>query len=172
VAIDTGFGGKAGTEVGVIERPICTNVQISSKSVSMIYDPDNIFAKILRSEIPCHKIYEDEHTLAFMDVMPQVEGHCLVIPKTASRGLLDADPDVLRHLMTTVQKVAAASVNATDADGFQIRQYNESAGGQTVFHLHVHILPMRKGVGIAQHSGKLADHTKLAALAETIRARL
>jgi histidine triad (HIT) family protein len=138
----------------------------------MTYDPQNIFAKILRGEIPAHKIYEDDHTFAFMDVMPQVEGHCLVIPKTPSRGLLDTDPDVLAHVMATVQKLAAAAVKATKADGFQIRQYNESAGGQTVFHLHVHILPMKEGVGIKPHTGKMADHGELAVLASAIKAEL
>jgi histidine triad (HIT) family protein len=138
----------------------------------MTYDPNNIFAKILRGEIPCHKIYEDEHALAFMDVMPQVEGHCLVVPKQPSRGLLDADPTALAHIMTTVQKVAAAAVKATSADGFQIRQYNEAAGGQTVFHLHFHILPMKEGVGLKPHTGKMADHGELALGAEKIRAQL
>jgi histidine triad (HIT) family protein len=139
---------------------------------SMTYDPNNIFAKILRGEIPAHKVYEDDHTLAFMDVMPQVEGHCLVVPKAASRGLLDADPVVLSHVMATVQKVAAAVVKATGADGFQVRQYNEAAGGQTVFHLHFHILPMKEGVGVKTHSGKMADHGELAMGAEKIRAQL
>jgi histidine triad (HIT) family protein len=135
----------------------------------MTYDTQNIFAKILRGEIPAHKIYEDDHTLAFMDVMPQVEGHCLVIPKVPSRGLLDSDPAVLAHVMATVQKVAAAAVKATNADGFQIRQYNESAGGQTVFHLHVHILPMKEGVQLKPHTGKMADQEVAAKLAEKIR---
>jgi histidine triad (HIT) family protein len=138
----------------------------------MTYDPNNIFAKILRGEIPCHKIYEDDHTLAFMDVMPQVDGHCLVVPKAASRGLLDADAAVLGHVMATVQKVAAAAVKATGADGFQIRQYNEAAGGQTVFHLHFHVLPMIQGMEMQPHSGKMADHGKLAMSAEQIRAHL
>ncbi len=138
----------------------------------MTYDPNNIFAKILRGEIPCHKIYEDEHTLAFMDVMPQVEGHCLVVPKAPSRGLLDADPNVLAHVMATVQKVAAAAVKATGADGFQIRQYNEAAGGQTVFHLHFHILPMKEGVGLKPHSGKMADHSELAVMVAKFAAQL
>jgi histidine triad (HIT) family protein len=134
----------------------------------MTYDPNNIFAKILRGEIPALKIYEDDHTLAFMDVMPQVDGHCLVVPKAASRGLLDTDPVVLGHVMATVQKVAAAAVKAIGADGFQIRQYNEVAGGQTVFHLHFHILPMKEGVGLKPHTGKMADHGALAAMAQTI----
>ncbi len=138
----------------------------------MTYDPNNIFAKILRGEIPSHKIYEDEHTLAFMDVMPQVDGHCLVIPKLGSRGLLDADAAVLGHLMAATQQVARAVVKAMDADGFQIRQYNESAGGQTVFHLHFHILPMKEGVALKPHSGKMADHAVLAKQAALIRAQI
>ncbi len=138
----------------------------------MQYDPNNIFAKILRGEIPCHKIYEDEHTLAFMDVMPQVDGHCLVIPKLPSRGLLDADPAVLVHLMSTVQKIACAAMKAFNADGIQIRQYNEEAGGQTVFHLHVHILPVKMGTSMKQHTGTMADHAKLAKRAQMITASM
>ena len=138
----------------------------------MTYDPNNIFAKILRGEIPSHKIYEDEHTLALLDVMPQVDGHCLVIPKMPSRGLLDADPLVLARVMPVVQKVAKAAVAVTGADGFQIRQYNEPAGGQTVFHLHFHILPMMEGVPLKPHSGKMADHSVLAEQAKSIRAKL
>jgi histidine triad (HIT) family protein len=138
----------------------------------MTYDPANIFAKILRGEIPCHKIYEDDHTLAFMDAMPQVEGHCLVVPKAPSRGLLDADSTSLAHVMATVQKVARAAIAATGADGFQIRQYNEAAGGQTVFHLHVHILPMKVGAVLKPHTGQMADHGILAGLAVAIQAAL
>ncbi len=138
----------------------------------MAYDPNNIFAKILRGEIPAHKIYEDEHTLAFMDVMPQCDGHCLVIPKAASRGLLDADPTALARTMAVVQKVAKAAVAATSADGFQIRQYNESAGGQTVFHLHFHILPMNEGEPLKPHTGKMADHKVLALMAKKISTSL
>jgi histidine triad (HIT) family protein len=138
----------------------------------MTYDDNNIFAKILRGDIPCHKIFEDEHTLAFMDVMPQADGHCLVVPKAASRGLLDTDPAVLAQVMATVQKVAAAAVKAMGADGFQIRQYNEPAGGQTVFHLHFHVLPMKDGVGLRPHSGKMADHATLAQHKDAIVAAL
>ena len=136
------------------------------------YDSNNIFAKILRGEIPAHKVYEDEHTLAFMDVMPQVDGHCLVIPKAPSRGLLDTDSVVLSRTMVVVQKVAGAAVKAFDADGFQIRQYNEPAAGQTVFHLHFHVLPVKEGVAIRPHSGQMADHAVLAKGAEAIRAAL
>ncbi len=138
----------------------------------MTYDSNNVFAKILRGEIPAHKIYEDEHCLAFMDVMPQCDGHCLVIPKVTSRGLLDADPAVLAKVMLVVQKVARAAVAATSADGFQIRQYNEGAGGQTVFHLHFHILPMKDGVLLLPHAGKMADGAALAAMAEKIKSNL
>ena len=128
----------------------------------MTYDPNNIFAKILRGEIPCHRIYEDEHTLAFMDVMPQVDGHCLVLPKTACRNLLDVEPAVLSHVMAVTQKLARAAMKAFEADGVQIRQYNEEAAGQTVFHLHFHILPMKVGESLRPHTGKMADHTLLA----------
>ena len=138
----------------------------------MTYDPNNIFAKILRGEIPCHKVYEDEATLAFMDVMPMVDGHTLVIPKAPSRNLLDADPASLAHLMAVTQKVARAAIRAFEADGAQIRQYNEPAAGQTVFHLHVHILPMREGDTIRPHTGKMADHGLLAKHAEMIRSAL
>ena len=138
----------------------------------MTYDTNNIFAKILRGEIPCHKIYEDEHTLAFMDVMPQVDGHCLVVPKAPSRGLLDADLKVLLHLLQTTQKVAAAAVKAMGADGFQIRQFNEAAGGQTVFHLHFHVMPMKEGGVTKPHSNQMADHALLAEQAKRIRALL
>ena len=138
----------------------------------MTYDSSNIFAKILRGEIPAHKIYEDEHALAFMDVMPMTDGHCLVIPKTPSRGLLDADAEVLAKLMPVVQKVARAAVIAVGADGFQLRQYNETAGGQTVFHLHFHILPMKEGVSLRPHTGKMADQAMLAEQAAAIKLQL
>ncbi len=134
----------------------------------MTYDPNNIFAKILRGEIPCHKIYEDEHTLAFMDVMPQVDGHCLVIPKAGSRNLLDAETSTFTPLMTTVQKVARAAKAAFKAGGVQIRQYNEEAAGQTVFHLHFHILPLSEGQSLRPHTGPMADHLILAKHAKVI----
>jgi histidine triad (HIT) family protein len=138
----------------------------------MTYDPNNIFAKILRGEIPSHKIFEDEHTLAFMDVMPHVDGHCLVIPKAGSRNLLDAELSTLTPLMATVQKVARAAKAAFKADGVQIRQYNEPAAGQTVFHLHFHIMPLNEGQAMRAHAGKMADHGMLAKQAEMIRAAL
>ena len=138
----------------------------------MTYDDNNIFAKILRGEIPCHRIYEDEATLAFMDVMPQVDGHVLVIPKAPSRNLLDADPAVLGPLMLTVQKVAIAARQAFGAEGVLVKQYNEPAAGQTVFHLHVHVLPRKEGTEIRPHTGKMADNALLAKHAEMIRAAM
>jgi len=136
----------------------------------MSYDPNNIFAKILRGEIPSHKVYEDEETLAFMDVMPQVDGHTLVVPKAASRNLLDADPAILGRLMGVVQKVARAAKLAFDADGVLIKQFNEPAAGQTVFHLHVHVLPRKAGTELRRHSGQMAEPAILARHAEMIRA--
>lgn len=138
----------------------------------MSYDSSNVFAKILRGEIPCHKVHEDEHTLAFMDVMPQADGHTLVIPKSPSRNLLDADPAALGALMASVQKVARAVRSAFGAEGILIQQFNEPAAGQTVFHLHFHVLPRTTGIGLRPHSGKMADHALLADHAARIRAAL
>jgi histidine triad (HIT) family protein len=138
----------------------------------MSYDTNNIFAKILRGEIPCHKVYEDEHTLAFMDVMPQADGHMLVIPKMPSRNLLDADPKALGALLASVQKVAQAAKQAFGAEGVLVQQFNEPAAGQTVFHLHFHVLPRTAGVPLKPHSGTMADHGILAGHAAKIRAAL
>ena len=138
----------------------------------MSYDSNNIFAKILRGEIPCHKVYEDAATLAFMDVMPQTDGHTLVIPKSPSRNLLDADPAILGALMATVRKVAIAVRAAFDAEGILIKQFNEPAAGQTVFHLHIHILPRYTGMDLRPHTGQMADHGLLAKHATMIRAAL
>ncbi|GEL44147.1 hydrolase [Methylorubrum extorquens] len=136
------------------------------------YDPDNIFGKILRGEIPAHKVYEDEHSLAFMDVMPQGEGHTLVIPKAPSRGLLDAEPQTLAAVIGTVQRVGRAVKAAFKADGLTLFQYNEPAGGQTVFHLHFHLVPRHDGVPLKRHEGGMADPTVLAEHAARIRAAL
>ena len=136
------------------------------------YDPDNIFAKILRGEIPAHRVYEDADTLAFMDVMPQGPGHTLVIPKAPARGLLDADPAALAAVAASVQRVARAVKAAFAADGLTVFQFNEPAGGQTVFHLHVHVVPRFDGVPLQRHEGGMADPTVLAGHAERIRAAL
>ena len=137
------------------------------------YDDTNIFAKILRGEIPCHKVYEDEVALAFMDVMPQGEGHTLVIPKKAkARNLLDMDADELAALMPRVQKIARAAKAAFAADGVMLIQYNEPAAGQTVFHPHFHVIPRFEGVALKPHSGKMADGEMLKAHAAKLTAAL
>ena len=103
------------------------------------YDHDNIFAKILRGQMPAHKIYEDATTFAFMDIMPRADGHCLVIPKTPARNIFDASPEQLAACMQTVQRLSRAAMIAFDAEGITIQQFNERAGGQVVFHLHFHV---------------------------------
>ncbi len=139
----------------------------------MTYDPDNIFGKILSGAIPAHKVYEDADVLAIMDVFPQSRGHTLVIPKAPSRNLLDADPQVLSALMPTIQKLARAVVAATGADGFRLVQFNEEASGQTVFHLHFHIIPAYVGHELARHAaGTRADDAELAQLAKDIASQL
>ena len=134
------------------------------------YDDNNIFARILRGEIPCTKVYEDEHTIAFMDIMPQADGHTLVVPKNPSVNLLDADAATFGPLFSTVQKIARAVKQGMGADGIVITQFNESAAGQTVFHLHVHIIPRWEGVALRKHSGQMADAAVLKDHAEKIKA--
>ena len=138
----------------------------------MSYDSSNIFAKILRGEIPCHKVYEDADAIVFMDVMPQSPGHALVLPKAASRNLLDANPAVLAKIIPLVQKVAIAAKSAFNADGISIAQFNEPAGGQTVFHLHFHIMPRYEGQPLQLHVRKMEDTAVLAANAEKLKAAL
>ena len=110
------------------------------------YDTNNIFAKILRGELPCHKVYEDDKALAFLDIMPRAPGHTLVIPKSPARNVLDVDPEDLAHVIKVAQRIARAGVELFGADGVTIQQFNESAGGQVVFHLHVHVIPRKEGI--------------------------
>jgi histidine triad (HIT) family protein len=112
------------------------------------YDPSNIFAKILRGELPCHKVYEDDKALAFLDIMPRAPGHALVLPKAPARNILDVTPDDLAHVMKIVQKIAKVSVSVFGADGVTVQQFNEGAGGQVVFHLHVHVIPRKDGIAL------------------------
>ena len=135
------------------------------------YDPDNIFAKILRGEIPSTRVYEDDDTLAFMDIMPRADGHLLVIPKTPCRNLLDASPSQLAAVMATTQKLAHAVVKAFGAKGITIQQFNEAAGGQEVFHLHFHVLPRHEGVSL-RAPGQMGDFDVIAQHAEQIKAAL
>ena len=110
------------------------------------YDQNNIFAKILRGELPCHKVYEDDKALAFLDIMPRAPGHTLILPKAPARNLLDIAPDDLVHVAKVTQKIAKAAMTAFAADGITVQQFNEGAGGQVVFHLHVHVIPRKAGV--------------------------
>jgi len=112
------------------------------------YDQSNIFAKILRGEIPCYKVYEDDKALAFLDIMPRAPGHSLVIPKAPVRNLLDVAPDDLAHVMKVAQRIAKVSVDVFGADGVTLQQFSESAGGQVVFHLHVHVIPRKEGIAL------------------------
>ncbi len=138
----------------------------------MAYDENNIFAKVLRGEIPCHKIYENEDTLAFLDIMPRTEGHALVVTKEKACDLFDVRPEALAKLMAVVQKLAPKIKEAVGAEGVLIQQFNGAAAGQTVFHLHVHILPRQEGEALKPHAGKMADPATLAAIAEKIRKAL
>ncbi len=135
------------------------------------YDDQNIFAKILRGEIPCFKVYEDDDTLCFMDIFPRTDGHCLVIPKTPCRNMLDATPAQLAACMATVNKVANAAKAAFDADGITLFQFNEAAGGQEVFHLHFHIHPRHEGLPM-RAPGQQGDMDAIKAHAEKISAQI
>ena len=136
------------------------------------YDPDNIFAKIIRGEIPSHKVYEDADVLAMMDIFPQSRGHLLVIPKAPSRNLLDADPRVLAVVIPQVQRLAKAVQTALSPDGIRIVQFNEAPADQSVFHLHFHVIPVYEGTELAHHGAGRADDGELAADARAIAAAL
>ena len=135
------------------------------------YDDQNIFAKILRGEIPYVRVFEDDETLCFMDIMPRTDGHCLVIPKTPCRNVLDASDAQLAAVMRTVKTVANAARLAFEADGITLQQFNETAGGQEVFHLHFHIHPRHEGVAM-RPPGKMGDMDAIQAHAKKIRAAL
>ena len=138
----------------------------------MSYDNNNIFAKILRGEIPSFKVYEDAETFAFMDVMPQSNGHTLVIPKSKAETFFDIDAKSLGSLIASTQIVAEAVRRAFQPDGVRIMQFNGPAAGQTVFHIHFHIIPCYEGVALKPHTRDFADKTLLAAQAEKIKAAL
>lgn len=135
------------------------------------YDDQNIFAKILRGEIPSLKVFEDDDTLCFMDIMPRSDGHCLVIPKTPCRNVLDASDAQLAAVMSTVRRVANAAMAGFAADGITLQQFNEDAGGQEVFHLHFHIHPRHAGDAL-RAPGKMGDMDAINAHAAKIRAEL
>lgn len=135
----------------------------------MAYDPSNVFARILRGEIPCHKVYEDDNTLAFMDIMPQAEGHVLVVPKTPGENIFELPPEALAATIRSTQKVAAAVKKAFDPPGVMIAQLNGAAAGQSVFHLHFHVVPRYAGKDFRMQAGEMADPQQLAAHAARIR---
>ncbi|WP_439600461.1 HIT family protein [Devosia sp.] len=136
------------------------------------YDPSNIFSKIIKGEIPSHKVYEDADVLVMMDIFPQSKGHVLIIPKAASRNLLDADPAVLARTIPQVQRVARAAQKALNPDGIRVVQFNEAPAGQSVFHLHFHVIPVYEGVELGRHGQGKADDAELAAQAKAIAAAL
>jgi len=138
----------------------------------MPYDPNNIFAKILRGEIPCVKVHEDDMTLAFMDVMPEADGHVLVIPKEGAENILDLSPAGLAALMAATQKVAKAVDKALTPDGILLKQYNRAAAGQSVFHVHFHIVPRWDGVPMAPHGKVMVEAKTLEPIAAKIRSAL
>jgi histidine triad (HIT) family protein len=125
-----------------IESPIAREDKMPA------YDQSNIFAKILRGEIPCYKVYEDDKSFAFLDIMPRAPGHTLVIPKAPVRNILDVAPDDLAHVIKIAQRIAKISVDVFGADGVTLQQFSESAGGQVVFHLHVHVIPRKNGIAL------------------------
>ncbi|EJF88623.1 HIT family protein [Bartonella tamiae] len=140
--------------------------------MSQTYDQDNIFAKLLRNEIPSIRVYEDDDVVAFMDVMPQTTGHTLVVPKKASRNILDADPQILEATIKIVQKIAKAIKKAFNAEGITILQFNEKSGGQTVFHLHFHVMPRFEGDKLLAHNDTMETSENLEKAAQKIREAL
>jgi histidine triad (HIT) family protein len=136
------------------------------------YDPNNIFAKILRGELPAHKVYEDDKAFAFLDIMPRAPGHTLVIPKAPVRTFLDIKVDDLAHLMSVTQKIARAAMNVFAADGLTLQQFNEAAGGQVVFHLHVHVIPRKSGVALKPPASMKEDPAVLSDQALKLAAAL
>lgn len=138
----------------------------------MAYDDTNIFARILRGEIPSHKVFEDAETLAFMDVSPISKGHTLVLPKAKARNILDASPAALAATIATVGRVARAAKAAFAADGVMIQQFNEAPAGQSVFHLHFHVVPRWVGVALKPHGGPMEKPEILKEHAERIRAAI
>ncbi|MFG1423758.1 HIT family protein [Roseixanthobacter liquoris] len=136
------------------------------------YDPANIFAKILRGELPAHKVYEDDRALVFLDIMPRAPGHALVIPKAPARNILDIAPDDLTYVARIAQKVAKAAMTVFAADGITVQQFNEAAGGQEVFHLHVHVIPRHAGVALKPPVSFREDNAVLADQAAKLKAEL
>jgi len=143
-----------------------------SEKSTKTYEDDNIFAQILSGKIPSVKLFETNDCLAILDAFPQSKGHALIIPKSPSRNLLDANPEKLTKILPEVQKLAIALKTALNADGVRVAQFNETAAGQTVFHLHFHVIPAHEGVELGRHASEMADTDELEATAKKIRAEL
>lgn len=141
-------------------------------SIDGQYDPENIFAKILRGEMPCVKIYEDEQVLAFMDIFPQAPGHVLVVPREPARNLLELTDGALQGAMLRVKRIAQAVKKALNPDGIVMTQFSGAPAGQTVFHVHFHIIPRKEGEALGAHGGGQADMAELQAQAEKIAAAI
>ena len=136
------------------------------------YDTNNIFAKILRGEFPCYKVYENDHVLAFLDIMPRVTGHTLVIPKAPARNILDISADDFAHVARGAHKIARAAMKAFEADGITVQQFSEPAGGQVVFHLHMHVMPRHDGIALLPPASRKEDGKVLEANAAKLMAAL
>ena len=162
------YGGSEGA--GKIEA-VPPGGETESEMSASAYDEQNIFAKILRGEIPAMRVYEDDETLCFMDIMPRADGHCLIIPKTPCRNILDASDAQLAAVMRTTGRIARAAKAGLSADGITLQQFSEAPGGQEVFHLHFHILPRWEGVGLRQ-PGKMGDMEAIKRHAEQIQSAL
>ena len=145
----------------------------SSKDAVPAYDPYNVFAQIIQGKIACHKVYEDDESIVFMDLLPQSPGHVQVVPKAPSRNLMDADPAVLAKILPLIQRVAIAAQAAFSADGVSIAQLNEQASGQTIYHLHFHVIPRFEGVELKTRANRsMEDEAVLAANAEKLKAAM
>jgi histidine triad (HIT) family protein len=140
-----------------LAAPAAKDRRASFGAAMTAYDPQNIFAKILRGEIPCNKVFEDDHVLAFLDIMPRVPGHTLVIPKAAARNILDISAEDFAHVARGAHKIARAAKAAFKADGITIQQFSEAAGGQVVFHLHMHVMPRHDGVALLPPASRKED---------------
>ncbi|GGF62183.1 hydrolase [Azorhizobium oxalatiphilum] len=141
-------------------------------SATTAYDTNNVFAKILRGELPAHKVYEDDRALVFLDIMPRAPGHALVIPKAPARNILDIEPDDLAYVHQIAQKVAKAGMSAFGADGVTLQQFSEEAGGQVVFHLHVHVIPRVAGVAMKPPASEMENGDILVSHAAKLKAAL
>jgi len=149
--------------------PLCKETEMS---LTGPYDPDNIFAKILKGEMPCVKVYEDEHVISFMDIFPQAPGHTLVVPREPVRNALEMTDGALQATIVRVKRIANAVKSALQPDGIVITQFNGAPAGQTIFHVHFHIIPRMDGVALGAHGGGQADMDELKVQAEKIAAAI